>query len=402
MTIVRPVPGATGGGSGVSIVGPVIYADSPPGGLTPVTFNDTTDDGPALQAQLTYVKNTFGGGQVVLSKPNGAGVKITSGLTIPTGVQLVSDERTVIDATAITTGAAITVNDTNFTPLVGIRMDGGMFVPTSTDLPSTYTGISVAGSGLKFEKCHLQYFGRALDVAHSDTYGVTFEDCTIDHCATGLYGDIEAAGVGNSGEKIVYSGGSIANSVRGFRLTAGGMHARFVNTSIDFCKELGSTNNARIFFQGHLESGGDGVNNYLFDVTGNSMVDIVDTEIVMGGRTGGLYYIFKQSAGPSNYAFGAARFSNVHCYFVDSDGNAQNVRSEHMVDWPANTTTKTITTPYPLRWATTTAQFCVTDGGSLPNGDPIYISASNTSTGKITLTSPTNAGFRWVLVRFCQ
>jgi hypothetical protein len=30
----------------------------------------------------------------------------------------------------------------------------------------------------------------------------------------------------------------------------------------------------------------------------------------------------------------------------------------------------------------------------------IYVSASNTSTGKITLTAPSNANFRWALVRF--
>jgi hypothetical protein len=400
MTITRPVPGATGGGSGTAVVGSVIYADSPPGGLAAVTFNNTTDDAPALQAQLNYLKNTYGGGQVVLARPNGAGVRITTGLAIPAGVQLLSDELTLINATAITTGAAITVNDSNFTPLVGIRMDGGLFSPTSADLTNSYTGISVTGTGLKFEKCHLQYFARALDITHSNTFGVTFQDFTIDNCAIGLYGDHEAASTSNSGEKIVFTGGSIANSVRGFRLTGNGTHARFTDASIDFCDDLGSVNNAHVFIQGHLESGGDGVNNYLFDVTGNSVVDIADTQIVMGGRTGGLYYIFKQTAGPANYSFGSARFRGVHVFFTDSDGASKNIRSEEMINWPANTTSLTMTTPFPLRWCIATAQFCATDGGGLPNGDQIYVSSSNTSTGKITLTAPTNASGRWALVRF--
>jgi hypothetical protein len=391
---------AYSGSNSSTSLGPTIYADSPSGGLTAVTFNNTTNDQPALQAQLNYLSSTYGGGRLVLSKPNGTGVKINSGITVPAKVQLVSDETTLINATAITSGAAITVNDTNFTPLVGVRMDGGMFTPTSADLTNSYTGISVTGTGLKFEKCHLQYFARAIDITHSNTFGLTFQDFTIDHCATGLYGDHEAAGTSNSGEKITYSGGSIANSVRGFRLTGNGTHTRFTDTSIDFCAELGSVNNAHVFIQGHLESGGDGVNNYLFDVTGNSVFDVADTQIVMGGRTGGLYYIFKQTAGPSNYAFGSARFRGVHCFFTDSDGASKNIRSEEMVDWPATTTTKTISTPFPLRWCTTTAQFCITDGGGLPNSDVIYVSASNTSTGKITLTAPSNANFRWALVRF--
>jgi hypothetical protein len=384
---------------GSSVVGPIVYADAPPSGLTAVVFNDSTDAKPALQAQLNYLSTTYGRGTVVVSSP-GAGYKILSSVTIPAKVQLRSDETTLCDATAITSGPAFIVNDTNFAPIVGLRIDGGMFSPTSANLTSNYTGISITGNGLKFEKCHFQYFGRALDVANSNTFGITFEDFTIDHCATGLYADLEASGASNSGEKIVYTGGSIANSVRGFRATANGMHIRFTNTSIDFCTELGSINNARVFYEGHLESGGDGVNNYLFDVTGNSMVDITNTEIVMGGRTGGLYYIFKQSAGPSNYGFGSARFSNVHCFFVDSDGNGQNVRSEHMVSWPSGTTTLTITTPYALRWCTVSAEFIGTDGGVPPNADQIYVSGMNTSTGKITLTSPTFAGQRWVLVRF--
>jgi hypothetical protein len=379
---------------------PTVNAANPPTGLTAVTFDNTTDDKPALQAQLDYVKATYGGGRVVVSKPNATGVRIASGITIPAKVQLVWDEATVLNASAITSGAAVTVNDVNFTPIIGLRMDGGLFSPVVGDLTSSYTGVSVTGNGLKFEKMHLQYFGRALDFVHNNTFGVTFQDCTIDHCAHGLYGDVEASSATNVGEKIVYTGGSIANSVRGFRLTGNGTHARFTDTSIDFCTELGSVNNAHVFIRGHLETGGDGVGNYLFDVTGNSVFDIADTQIVMGSRTGGLYYIFRQTAGPSNYSFGSARFRGVHCFFTDSDGVAKNIRSEEMVNWPASTTTLTITTPFPLRWCTTTAAFCITDGGGLPNSDVIYVSSSNTSTGKITLTAPSNASQRWALVRF--
>lgn len=379
-----------------------VYADNPPAGLTAVTFNNSTDDAPALQALLNYVKSTFGGGRVVLSKPGSVGVRILSGLVIPAKVQLVSDEWTLINASGMNSGTAITVNDSDFTPLVGIRLDGGLFTPTTANLTSTYTGISVTGVNLKFEKLHLQYFGRGIDIARSNTFLLAFTDCGIGRCAVGLYADIEAAAASNSGESIVFARGVIANSVRGFQASANGLNLRFKDASLDFCTELGTNNNGRIFIDGHLEVGGVDAGAYLFDLTGNGILKISNTEIVMGGgRSGGLQQICRADRGPANYGFGAVRIKNTTCFFVDPTNTGDSRHSEDLIPWETGITTKTFYVPWPLRWVQVTAQFCATDGAVPPNADTIRVSAMNTTTNQITLTSSASfAGQRWVRVNY--
>lgn len=402
MTIVRPVPGATGGGgSGSAVVGPVIYADAPPGGLSAVIFDDATDAKPALQAQMNYLSATYGGGTLVVSSP-GEAYKILTSVTIPAKVQFRSDEYTLCDATAITSGPAFVVNDSDFTPIVGLRMDGGLFTPTSADLGSTYAGISVTGHGLLFEKLHLQYFGRGLDFAHNNTFICTVRDSSISRCATCVYNDIETAGVGNAGEKMYFDNCVIANAPRGFNVSAGGQSVFFVGCSIDFCEEFGRNSNAELYLTStHLETGGAGAGPYLFDQVGNGHTYMSNCKIIMGGgRVGGLYYIFRVDRGPSNYGFGSVRTTGTSTFYVDQTGAGQTVFSEHFVSWPSNQTTATVRTPYALRWSPVTVQWISTDGAVVPNTDVIRISAADTTAGTVTLTAPALAQQRWAMVTF--
>lgn len=375
---------------------PTVNAANPPAGLTAVTFNNTTDDRPALQALLDYVKNTYGGGRVVLSKPNGAGVRINSGITVPTNVQLVSDETTLLNASNFTTGAAITISGQNFSPLVGIRMDGGRFTPTSANLTGTYTGIKISGVGLKLEKCHLQYFDRAYDTAASDTWSVVFEDCTAEHCAIAWYADITAAGAGNAGERNTWRGGAIANNVLGFQASEGGQHLRLESTSLDFNTVAGRILNAHVFMQGvHLEMNSSTGVDYCFEVTVNAIVHVDGMEAVLGS---GLYKMFRNDGGstyaPWNTGFGEALWRGATVFYTNSASASGTVKSRAQSTLPANASTVTLHYPFPLQWSVPTATF-------VNSGDSIWVSAQSSTAGTITFTaSATNASARTFIVDF--
>lgn len=377
-----------------------VDAGNPPAGLTAVSFNGTTNDQPALQAILNYVQSTYGGGRVILSKPSAVGnagpaVRLGSGITIPAKVQLVSDETTLIDASPITTGAAITVNDTNFTPLVGIRMEGGKLSPTTSDYTSTYTGVKVTGNGLRFEKVSVKYFGRGIDLATSNTWGAKFVGGIAQNCAVGVYADHEAAGTTNSGEELVFDGFDLANNVRAWWATGNGTGMQFSNLSMDYSSgDIGKCNNSRIFIRGcHVETS---AGSYVFDVTGNTQFHAMGTRFTLGQML-----LFKTAQGPSNYGFGKARFDACEVFFTDNTATGQNVSSEHYISWPASTTSMSIYVPFPLKgWCAVHAAFVLVDAYYVPNSDVPLITSRNDLTGQLTITSPSNAAQRFIRLKF--
>ena len=99
----------------------------------------------------------------------------------------------------------------------------------------------------------------------------------IGRCATCVYVDIEAVGSIVAGERVTFKDFTLANAVRGFNASAGGCHIRFENVSSDFVDEVGRISNARVFYSGHIETNDP----YLFDMTGNSMLFMSDTELVL-------------------------------------------------------------------------------------------------------------------------
>lgn len=390
MAITRPVSGQV-----TYSPMPTVDVFNPPAGagLTPAVGDNTTDDKPAVQAALDYVKAAHGGGRVVVSKPNVVGVRFLSGLTIPAKVQLVSDEATLFNFSGLPANAtAITVNDTNFTPVVGVRMDGGKFTVNPVAGSETTTGISVTGVNTNVEKVSLQYFGTGIDLAHQSTFLNTFTDCRLGRCDLIINADIEGRGVGNAGERWVFRGCVLANSTRAYLASANGCHLRFEDCSIDFCTEIGKVNNATVHHSGHIETNSTP---HLFDVTGNSQMFFSKTTFVLGKCV-----LFKTGQGPSNYGFGAARFDNCGAYFTTNLDVGTNRKSEELLSWPANTTTITLYVPWPLKWCAITADFCFNDGVGVPNADKVLVSSMVSTTGALTLTAPTNAAARWVRVKF--
>lgn len=405
MPIGKPVDGTTSWGQQVrAAIGAInaaytVYSTEPPPGLTAIAADGTTNDASTVQAHLNYVKNTYGGGHVVLSKPGGA-IKFNTGITIPAGVQLVSNEHTRLDFSGIGSGTAITVNDQDFTPLVGVYLEG----PNAAgSLANASTGISVTGIGLRFYNTRIRYFGRGVDVTHSNTFILTFVGGDIGHCGTCIYADFEAAGAIVAGERIVFEHFTIYNAARGMNVTGNGTSFYLTNCSVDFCMEFGRILNAWMYFTGdHLEgSGGSGTPGYLFDVTGNSHMFFSNTNIIMaGGGTNNLNYLFNPANGPSNYGFGRAVFATCNAFFVDQNGSALNFWSEHMLSWPAGTTTQSLYVPWPIRWCAVTAEFCATDGYSRDTADTVQITGMNSPAGRLTLTTPSSGAQRWIRLRF--
>lgn len=390
MTITRPVSALIT----YSPMPAIDAANPPPGsGLTPVVFDNITDDRPALQAALDYVKAVHGGGRVVVSKPNAPGLRLLAGITIPAKVQLVSDETTLFNFSAIPANStAITIIDTNFTPLVGVRMDGGKFTTNPVAGSETTTGISVTGVNTNVEKVALQYFGTGIDLAHQSTFLNTFTDCRLGRCDLIVDADIEGAGVGNAGERWVFRGCVLANSARAYVASANGCHLRFEDCSIDFCTEIGKINNATVYHTGHIEANSTP---HLFDVTGNSQMFFTDTRFVLSKCV-----LFKTGQGPANYGLGAARFDQCTAFFTDTNNAPRNVKSEELIQWPANTTTITTYVPWPLKWVAITADFAFNDGVGVPTADKVRVTTMSSTTGALTLEAPTNAAARWVRIKF--
>lgn len=390
---------AGGGGAGWPNT---IDAFNPPtgSGLTALAGDGSTDDSTNLQAHLNYANTTWGGGRVVVSKP-GATVKCTTGLTVPSTVQLVSDRKTLLSFPSLTgTQAAITVSGNAYAPLAGVWAEGPN---SSADIANTTVGVDVnAGTRLQLKDLTLKHFGRGVHVAHSDTYIITVSDSLISSNGTGIYADNTAESASNAGENISLVGCVIDNSALGYKATGNGVSMFFTNCSIDFCATFGIISDAWVTHTGcHLETGGDGVGAYLFHVDKNSHVKFGDCHILMGARTGGLYAIFDVTEAPWNYGYGRAQFANTSAFFVDPAAAGQNRFSEDLMVLPNGSTTLTFYTPYPLRWLMMDVGFVASDGVLVPNSDTIKVTSMNTATGQVTLTaSASYAGDRFVRVRY--
>jgi hypothetical protein len=376
-----------------------VYSFDPPPGLTPVVTGSASQT-TTIQAHLDYVKAQWGGGCVVVTSPGGdVTCGGTAGLVIPAGVQLRSDGKTKLYFPNLTTGSAITVNDTDCTPLVGVWIDGPNWNPTVLAYPSgnASVGINVTGTGLRFYDIKVRYFGAGWFWANSHTYIAKVYGGSTGNCGVAIYDDGEGNTLTENGESIAYIGHTLHNSLLGIWATGNNLDLHLIGGSIDYCTEFGRISNAHVYLTStHLETTGASSTSYLFDVRNNSHVYMSNLEIIMGGRA----HIFNPAFGPVNYSYGKAQFQNVSVYFTDAAAAAYTRYDEDLISWESGATTKTIYTPFPLRWCAISVEFVATDGFGIPNDDRVRISALTTSTGQLTLTAPTFAGQRWVCVQY--
>lgn len=383
-----------------------MYADDPHPGVTAVVANGSTNDAATVQTQLNYVKTTWGAGVLVL--PANKTLKMNAGITIPAKVQLVY-AGTVLDFSALstTTGVAVTVSDSDFTPLVGT---GGMIVGPSGDPRGTPTntadvsvGVKVTGVRLDFIDFNVRSFGRGVDTAQSETWSLTFRGGSIYQCYYCIWADNNADVASNAGESIVFDGLTIYNAVRGMRICGNGVSAFFTHCRIDYLlTRFGELEDARVHFTNcHIEVGGTQIA-YLFDVDKNAHVDFTATYILMGAGSPNItFYLFNPAKAPWNPGFGGARFSGAKIFYVNPSAANSEQRSEYMVAFPSGTTTLALHTPYPIRWCPVSAEFVSSDSTRVANTDQAYVTWTDASTGNITVTASASSGStRWVRIKF--
>lgn len=384
-----------------------IYSAAPPAetGLSPLPASATVDATAIVQAHLDYVAATWGGGQVVVTKSGTPRtIKFLTGLTIPARVQLVSDESTIFDFTEMSTsGHAITVEDEEFTPMVGVWIAGP---EDDGSVSGTSIGVHITGIRLRFYNCHVQWFGRGWDMAHDETWLVSVIGGSTHNCGTCVYVDNVAASADNAGEGMVLDHHTLFNAGRGFIATGNGVDFKMTNCSIDFCEEFGYISDAWVYLTAcHLESQGGISGTYLFDVRGNSKVQFANVDVIMGeGTTGDLNYLFNHSEGPSNYGNGRASFTNTKIFCKSPAGADVTQWSEHMFEWPndGSTTVVDMFTPFPLFWCPVSAHEVAQTFRNTGTSQATFGCSSplgNLSFGDLRITA-SSFGYKMVQVRF--
>lgn len=360
-----------------------IYLTAPPSGsgLSDVTAGGT-DERAKVQAALDYVDTTWGSGYVV--GPMGATVKCDTGITIPAGVQL---RDTRLDFSAMTgTGFAVTVNDTDFAPLCNVRLDG----PGKT---STVKGLSVSGTGQRFERVQIRYFGRDLDLAHSDTYINTFVGCAIGESNMCVYQDLTAAGASNAGEKTIFQDCAFFNSAQILQVTnnQGGLFLR--GCSLDYSTLMGYFSDSHVFFTDcHIESNFvTSTNGWFFEPAFEARLSFTACNFIMGSTGGeGLRYILKPSTGPSVNGKGRVMWSDCTAYFVDTGHTGQQRFSDELVWIDPSTTAKTFETPFVSNWGVVTAHPGRYQGDTQAQATVAVSTgfSAGSQNGQVTVTAP--------------
>jgi len=383
----------------------VMYADDPHPGVAAVVANGTTNDAATVQAQLDYVKATWGSGRLVLP-PNRA-LKMNAGITIPAKVQLVMDPTTTLDFSALSTtaGVAITISDSDFTPLVGGLVVGPSGDPrsTPTNTADVSIGLKVTGVRLNLVDVQVKSFGRGIRGSHSDTWSISYLGGAIYQCYYNIWWDNNADAATNAGESITFERTTIYNAVKGMRITGNGVSAFFEKCRIDYLlNRFGEIEDAWVYFTDcHIEVGATQIS-YLFDVDKNAHVFFTGCRILMGAGSPNItHFVFNPAKAPWNLTFGGARFTTSTVFYVNPSGANSEQNSEYMLEFPANTTTLTFHTPYPVRWCPVSADFVSSDFRTLTANDTVRVGWSDSASGNVTLTaSASSTSIRFVRVLF--
>lgn len=379
-------------------------APSPESGLTAIAADSSTNDAPRIQAMLTYIKTTYGGGKLLL--PYAKTSNCNSTITIPAGVQVVGSETTVWDFWyAPKNVIAVVIDDHNFTPIIGLKIHGSQWdanAPTHNTTSSV--GLHIKGYSLKFENVHIHGFNWGIDLTNDDTYIVDFQQSSIENCMVGVNLDLANAWTGgshsnnNSGERMTFTDCLLANCDTFYWATGDGASLYFTHTSMDFPRLWGRQQNAHVFFANcHLESTypKDGLR-YMFDLTVNSRLNMVNCGFVLGAP--GIYHVLDPAVGPWNTGWGMAHFTSCNVYFTKTDAasTAKAVGcgfSENVIPVPKGDTTITLASPFVSKWSTIKVDVVALGGYPAANVTARITAVSlKDGTVTVTLSAPAPSG----------
>ena len=366
----------------------VVYLTAPPvgSGLSAIAANGSTNDRAAIQAALDYVDSTWGAGTVI--GPVGTTVKCNSGITIPTKVQL---RDLTLDCTSMSTGPAITVNDTDSVPLYNVKVTG----PGDG---SSVDCLDVTGVGLRFERLEIREFRRNVDLANENTYINTFIQCAIGEANVCVYQDLSAVGATNSGEKTVFRDCTFFNSTQVLQVTnnQGGMFLD--GCSLDYSALMGYVSSSHVFFDScHVESNFVTTpNGYFFEPAFEARLSFNGCNFMMGSTGGeGLRFIIKPTTGPSVYTKGRVTYSGCMAYFVDTSSTGRQRFDDELQFIEQTATTVVFETPFVSKWGPVSVNVAANDGDiyrEVNVAPTIDRDGSGYITGEITVTASAAPG----------
>ncbi|GAB3598604.1 hypothetical protein GCM10027586_00650 [Kineococcus gypseus] len=367
-------------------------APSAESGLTAVAANNSTDDTARLQAILNYVKATYGGGDVHL--PNKT-MRLTSTLTIPSRVRVLGTQASILNFSSAPDGTVcVSVNDTDFTPFIGVEING-------KGTGSGQTGLKVKGFGLRFVDVRVDGFKWGVDMFESDTYINSFDHCVFVSCQLILQIDLGDAWsshgrqAGNSGERTTFLDCTFANSDDVYFSSGSGAGLHFVGCSFDFVGRLGSQWDSHAFFDScHFEFNG-GTYDHAFRLRGYSRLTIGDSNFICGGN---LHHLVWTDEAPGTVGGGRAHVSGSHTYHPQTPAaQAAGALRADFSEWrfavPTGATSVTVSSFLISSWSTTRVQPVAV--GTTPEADVrARVSAIDpfAGTATITLSAPAPAG----------
>lgn len=376
-------------------------APSAESGLAPAAINNSTDDAPRYQTMLNYLASTYGGGTLYV--PPGTSI-MNSGITIPSGVQIVGSEKSKWDFFfASDSVVALTITADNYTAIRGLWINGKQQNAHRGDATTTaQVGLRIHGARLSFESMRISGFNQGIDITENDTYILAFDKCYIDNNKVGLNADINnsfsqnpGGPSSNSGERISFTNSLFSNSGTGFMGSSSGLSLHFTNTSFDFINLFGRIRDAHVFFTNcHLEttgvpsgapssSGGTRLA-YLFDMDFASRLSMDSCNFIMGSQ--GVYYVVNGgTASPGYYAM--AHFDGCHVYNIVPTGvTATRAEfSEQVFPVTAGQTTITVASMFITKWNTIKVNVVAWNGQPAANVTA-RITAIDHTNGTVTVT----------------
>jgi hypothetical protein len=208
-----------------------------------------TDDSAAFTSAIKgaeskcVVSGFLARGQNYISLPSGVTCKINSGITIDSACVGLEGNGSVIDASGVTTGAAITLTSSEpANPYSANAARYSHFMLTGPGASGSAVGLQINAGGIYAGPINISNFGTGIQFG---SYAFNDRILGSDVWNTGT-GFNCPAGLTNAGELVVIDGGRIFNSVEG--ITNSGCEFSVTNTAIDGMSRSAIVNSGGTFY----------------------------------------------------------------------------------------------------------------------------------------------------------
>ena len=182
-------------------------------------------------------------GQNYISLPGGATCKINSGITIDTACVGLEGNGSTIDASGITSGAAIILSSSEKSnPYSANTARFSHFLLTGPGAGSSTVGLQLNTGGIYAGPINISNFGIGVQFG-SYAFNDRFVGSDVWNTGVGFYCP---AGLADAGELVVIDGGRIFNS--GIGITNGGCEFSVTDTAIDGMSQVAIENTGGTFY----------------------------------------------------------------------------------------------------------------------------------------------------------